>query len=133
MAGRSCHGTIVDSMKRVLKLYDLEEADIGEAISLEHIEAISCSCNSKWKPLLTKLGLSAIDFDDAESSRITDQGKRSKNLQTWKQKNGSDATYKHLIIAQLEMECRYDAEEVCKILKQQRTRQCAGQTGISGV
>ena len=100
----------------LLEHYHLKEDDVNKELEIQDIEAISYSCKSKWKYLLIRLGLKEMDFADAENLK-TDQEKRSQNLTNWKQKKGSDATFKRLIIAQLEIECRDDAENVCKILQ----------------
>ena len=45
--------------------------------------------------------------------------KRCSFLKKWKKMKGLKATYKSLIHALLEVECREEAEGVCKLLKDQ--------------
>lgn len=105
------------ALKTVLELYSLNDADINKIVSDVHIDKISRSCCYQWKSLLVRLDLKAVDVEDIGKTTNNEQEKRSESLKTWTHRNGSDATYKWLIGAQLANGSRKEAEFVCELLR----------------
>ena len=109
--------TVSDILKTVLELYSLNDGDINKIVSEIHIDKISRSCSYRWKSLLVRLDLKAIDVEDISRTLNNEQEKRSESLRTWMHLNGSDATYKWLITAQVANGSRKEAEFVCELLQ----------------
>ena len=55
--------------------------------------------------------------EDIDKSQKGEREKRHEFLLTWKDMEGSSATYKQLITALLKIKCRRDAEKLCEMLK----------------
>ena len=112
-------------MLNILKeQYGLTEDDLDQEISQSHVDTISrryCAC---WKLLPSNLQLDSIVVNDIENSTFDETERRHKFFRKWKKIKGSDASYKRLIIALLEVDDREDAEKVCKLL--QKGRQTSG-------
>lgn len=62
----------------------------------EHLEGLSLKLGDSWKPLARRLEFKDTDIEGFESTKKTYTGKILTMLQKWKQKLGSDATYKVL-------------------------------------
>ena len=99
---------------KFLNHYQLISADIDVKIRDEHVDKIARICFSNWKELyplhMKKKDLEVID------TKSNSEDKSKLFIRTWKQRNGSDATYKRLIDALLEIDHREDAESVFDIL-----------------
>ena len=89
---------------------------MGKTVSETHMEEISHSYCSKWKLLYCHLEVDRIVVSDVDLMRASEREKRHAFLVMWKEKKGSDATYKRLLYALLKTGCREDAEGVCKLL-----------------
>ena len=103
-----------ESLNQILNDYQLAEKDCNVPVSDLHLKEISQSYywnRTNWKSLPAHLKMIEIEVDDSE------QEKRHAFLREWKAVKGSDATYKNLINALLAIECRQDAEGVCKLLQ----------------
>jgi len=59
----------------------------------------------------------SISESDIDRDHKTEKEKRAALLGKWKKKKGSAATYKRLIQALLDIECREEAEGVCELLQ----------------
>ena len=103
--------------------YHLTEEDVDKQITDKHIEVISRFRCRKWRFLYAHLDLASIGVEDIDHMQVDEDQKRSLFFTNWKEKKGSEATYKRLISALLTMECREDAESVCDLLKQQQQQQ----------
>lgn len=75
------------------------------------------SCSFPYKRLSPHLGLNGVDTSDIERDAQTEPERRSGLLNKWKEKEGSDATYRALISALLEIDRKDDAEDICRLLK----------------
>ena len=95
----------------------LESEDVNNKITDKHIEVISRSSCKKWIYLPAHLELDSIIAEDIDGLPVDEDKKRHKFFSTWKEKKGSEATYKTLIGALLTIECKEDAEYVLKLLK----------------
>ena len=94
--------------------YQVTDAD------LERISRSCCGCG-KWKRLSPHLGMKPIEGDDIGLSASKEGEKRLEFFTEWKQSKGSDATYRKLVSALLEIECVDDAEKVCKLVEKSAT------------
>ena len=82
--------------------------------------------------------------EDIDKSQKGAREKRHDFLLTWKEMEGSSATYSQLITALLKIKCRQDAEKLCEMLKQSvpqsqlpiatasTSSRCAGECDSSG-
>ena len=106
-----------DGLTSAIKKFDLTEKDANRQVSDEHIESFSRSHGRKWKSLPPYLGLNSIVADDIDRTTSKEDEKRHDFFKEWKQRKGSSATYGKLISALLKIECREDAESLCKMLQ----------------
>ena len=107
----------------ILQHYELTEEYISRQISDAHLDEVAQLCFN-WRKLPSHLKMQTSIVADIERDYAKEEERRHKFFQLWKQSNGFDATYEILIGALLEIECRGDAENVCKILKKS-VAQCA--------
>ena len=103
--------------------YELVEEDCGSEVSDTDIVKIASSIHGKWKSQLpTLLGIDPIVVTNIVEAcapgYTSEEDKRLAFFKEWKQQKGFQATYKALISALYEINCRQDAEIVCKILKE---------------
>lgn len=91
-------------------------ANLDNQISDIHLEQIATSLLGEWRSLPPHLELSEIVVGDIERNYSDEPGRRRSFLQLWRQRHGSRATYRKLIHALLTIECRQDAESVCRLL-----------------
>ena len=107
------------SLESLIVRYRLTEEDVNKQITDEHIGVISSSSSlcSQWKSLPTHLGLANTIVGDIDSTPVTETEKKMDFFTTWKEEQGSNATYRKLIGALLEILCNRDAESVCQLLK----------------
>ena len=94
--------------------YDLSEDSYSQQLSDFHVNKIHCS---KWRQLPCHLGMDEIVAEDIDRDCRSEEERRFKFFSRWKEMRGSDATYGSLISALLAIECRKDAESVCKLLQ----------------
>ena len=95
----------------------LSEKEYNLPIGDEHLETISRKSCKKWKNLPAHLDLKTIVAEDIAKEGGTEQEKRYNFLRQWQEIKGSEATYKRLITALLEINCMQDAETVCSTIK----------------
>lgn len=99
------------SVGTLLDKYKITET---EDICDSQLEKISHLCTGEWRLLPQHLQMETLkDINDVPGK---ENEKRLPFLRLWHQRNGSDATYKTLISALLEIKCVLDAENVCKLL-----------------
>ena len=108
---------MASSIESLIARYQLTEENVNREITDIHIDVISRYCCSKWKSLPAHLKLATIVAEDINCKEVNEEDKRQTFLSTWKKKKGFEATYKTLISALLEIECRSETESVCKLLK----------------
>lgn len=96
--------------------YDLTEERCNRRISEIHIGDISRSICRKWRSLVAYLGLKEIVISDIEHEAVGEEERRCNFFTLWRNEKGSEATYKVLIGALLDIKCRSDAEYVCQLL-----------------
>ena len=104
------------SLESLIVRHHLTEEDVNKQITDEHIEVISSLC-SQWKSLPVHLGLATTIVGDIDSTPVTKTEKKRDVFTTWKEEQGSNATYRKLLGALLEIPCKQDAESVCQFLK----------------
>ena len=119
---------MTSSPERLIARYHLTEEDVNKQITDEHIEVLSrkiCG-RGQWKSLPAHLGLATITAEDIDCGSVDPREKRHQFFLAWKQKKGSEATYKRLITALLKIECTQDAESVCETTKGEQQQQQQG-------
>ena len=95
--------------------FELVDHDLDKEISDLHLDEIAQARCTYWKSLPSRLGLQDVDIDKDFSKEFD---KRREFFQQWKQKKGSEATYRSLVRALLDIKQRHDAEYVCKLSRQ---------------
>lgn len=122
------------TLSELTKKYGLTEGGLGRQISNIHLLHISRSYCKKWKFLPPHLGLKTIVAENIDLGKGDQAEKRYAFFLEWKQIKGSNATYKQLIIALLEIDSRDDAEKVCILIQKQPklliSSESSGLTGI---
>lgn len=101
-----------------MRQFQVTVEDCSKQVSDSHLEEISRSCCEKWRSLPSYLDLPKLMSADIDREHIGEEERRNSFFSTWKLKKGSDATYRKLIYALVKIECRHDAEKVCKLLKE---------------
>ena len=104
-------------VKDLMEYYNLSERDCAKPISDIDIDEIAQSYCGKWRSLPAYLRLETILVHDVEYGGRNEEEKRRTFLRTWKDMQGSAATYKVLISALLKIRCRSDAEGVCQLIR----------------
>ena len=110
---------------QLMSQYRLTERQYNKQVSDIHLEKLSRSGCKQWKSLPPHLKLEAIVAEDIDKSQKGEREKRHEFLLTWKDMEGSGATYKQLITALLKIKCRQDAEKLCEMLKKSAQSQLA--------
>lgn len=116
----------------LLELYQLKEKDCNQQISSLHLNEISLNYCQKWRFLPARLKLKDIVADDISRGPGNEEDKRYTFFLKWKQIKGSEATYKRLISALLEIKCKQDAEGVCRLLQQSISERMMTPPAING-
>ena len=116
-------------LSTLLLLYKLSAGVCREQVSDVHLEQISRSHCKDWRKLPPHLELEAIIVSDIGRMQVGEGEKRQEFFSSWKIRKGSGATYECLIRALLKIECRQDAESICKLL--QAPISCGGQESCS--
>ena len=75
-------------------------------------------CFREWRVIFGSL-LSELDLDDIDRENTTEEEKRIAALRKWRDRNGSEATYKILVDTLLNRGERHQAESLCKTLADQ--------------
>ena len=107
------------SIRKILAHYHLTLKDCSAEISAEHLEEISHSLCEEWRDLPPRLNMKSIVKHDIDCDLMLNNEKRKRHafLEKWNKQKGCEATYRNLIGALLDINCRKDAEGVCEILK----------------
>ena len=113
---------MADKLASLIEQYSLGKEFDNQVtdVDLERISRSCCGCG-KWKCLSPHLGMKPIKGDDIGLSASKEDEKRLEYFRMWKQSKGSDATYRNLVGALLEIECVDDAEKVCLLVKNNAT------------
>ena len=104
----------------LLATHEVARENSNKKISDKDIDKISQSCGFPYGRLSSYLGLKQVCAQDAKQDGKSEPDRRAGLLEAWKQMKGSDATYRALIAALLEMERRDDAEIICNFLKESK-------------
>ena len=99
-----------------MKRFGLSEQDMIKKVSDTHMEKISRSYCSQWRSLYSYLEVDQIVVSDVDRMNSSQREKRCAFFTAWREKMGSDATYRSLVCALLKIGCQEDAECVCKLL-----------------
>ena len=102
----------------LMREFELTEEHSNQQISDLHLEVISRTSSKQWRSLPPYLELpdTNILVGDIERDGQNEGERRHNFFFTWKDKKGTLATYRMLVHALLKINCRGDAEKVCKLL-----------------
>ena len=101
----------------LMKIHGLTDDDCNCEIKKVHLQEISCALCERWRELPACFKMPKITSKDIERDFKSEKERRRAFLFQWRDRDGSAATYKRLISALLDINCRDDAEGVCKLLK----------------
>ena len=101
----------------LMKYYGLSESDCTSQIKEVHLQEMSSTLCERWRELPACFKMPKITSNDIDRDYKSEKERRKAFFSQWIEMDGSSATYKRLIAALLEINCRGDAEEVCKLLK----------------
>lgn len=104
-------------LSTILDHYGLTQENCNEHVSDSLLEKFCQSHCEKWRLLTACLKMKAIAAKDIDRGSKDEDEKRLSFFRRWKHEKGFDATYKVLISALLDIDCRGDAESVCKLMK----------------
>jgi transcriptional regulator of NAD metabolism len=107
----------------------LSEVICNSEVSDLHLGDISRSYCYRWRDLRALLHMERIVARSIDRMCIHEDEKRAAFFDKWKEVKGSGATYKVLISALLGIDCRADAEGVCRLLQ---TSSCSKSSHIRG-
>lgn len=110
-------------LKSTLQLFQLSLNDdsIMLPVSHSHLQDISKSHCLKWRylPVALEMKNPKAIVNDIERGGKPESEMRADFFSEWQSEKGSDASYKWLINALLEINCKGDAEHVCALVKEQ--------------
>ena len=106
-------------LTELLKYEGISELIIDQSCSEQHIKLLSVSL--KWQIVAPHLGLSAADIEEIEYDKKVESERRLKTLQMWKEKYAYKATYRRLVEALLTVGNASHAQDVCKLLKSEKS------------
>ena len=112
MAGDPIHPLMDD-----YPLLSCFEREGDKPIPDAHLDQISRTCSEKWRYLPAHLELPDSMATDTARDGKNEEERRHIFFFGWKQTKGSHATYRRLVNAFLKIECREDAENVCKFFQ----------------
>lgn len=108
---------------KILSLYGLDADEDVLDTKVSHIDSqtIATACSFKWGQLLPLLGVKHPKTvqNDIQNDYSSLPEKRENFFSVWIKEKGSEATYRALIIALLQIKERESAEFVCNLLKEQ--------------
>ena len=105
-------------LSSLMRKYKLNNDDCNKQVTGIHLEKISRSYSKRWMHLIPYLDMDTIVGSDLQYCPSSEDCKRLLFFQEWKSQKGTEATYEAIIRALLEIDCRNDAEEICKLLQQ---------------
>ncbi len=111
----------VKTFYSMLNRFNLDEAECKREVTKAHIEELCKTNCTQWRLLPSRLDVETISVGDIEAKTVEENERRHCFFFEWKQIKGSAATYRHLIIALLDIKCDEDAADMCKILKRDAT------------
>ena len=100
-------------------------------ISDLHLDEIAQTRCTYWKSLPSRLGLEDIVAEDIDRNFSREFDKRRELFRQWKQIKGSEATYRCLVKALLDINQRHDAEYVSGLLRQKAADYSNASSGIA--
>ena len=107
--------SIMDSLIRQSRLTDEQ---CNKKVTDVHLDKISHVSHCQWRRLPPYLEMKTSVVTDIDQGPGGEDEKRQNFFFKWRDTKGSGATYKTLICALLEIECREDAENVCRLCTQ---------------
>ena len=99
-----------------MEKHGLSEEDWSLKVSDIHVGDISRFHYEKWRDLYPHLDLAKIVVTDASRNYGSESERRSAFFNEWKEQQASDATYRKLVYALLQIGAKQDAVSVCELL-----------------
>ena len=104
------------TLDEVLKETKVHPTQVGKPCTTEHLRDIALFLES-WQTVASHLGLSTTDVEQVERDAASEEIKRQKVLEMWKNRWAFKATYRVLIEALLKIGHADQAEKVCRLLE----------------
>ena len=106
----------------------LNGQESSRTVSDLHLDHIShhCCAGGVWKALASHLEIERSVVEDIDRRQVNDEEKRSNFFHAWKQTKGSEASYKRLVKALLEIRRKLDAEKVIALIQDQEVSAVQG-------
>ena len=104
------------TVEDIAKAVGVSIAKLNQECSEEHVKEISCFLESR-QTLAPHLNLKETDIEEIDNDKRTEQEKRLKTLQKWKEIFIFRATYKVLMEALLKIRRADHARKVCCLLQ----------------
>ena len=112
----------------LLDCFKLKDEELSTAITDLHLQKISTDIISEdWGMLNPHLDMADIAVSDARTAYQNATDQRLEYLKKWKREKGSDATYKKMIVACLNISNKSYAEAICALFM--KTHEISGNTG----
>lgn len=105
------------TLKTLVEKYQFSAEELNKKVTENDLDKLALSHGKKWRRLPPHLGLSKSVKDDIDSSHQDERDKRYDFFIFWKERRGSEATFKVLITSLLSIECQEDADYACQILE----------------
>jgi len=103
------------TLSELLKETKVLPTQLGKTCTTEHLRDIALFLES-WQTVASHLGLSTTDVEQVERDAASEEIKRQKVLEMWKNRWAFKATYRVLIEALLKIGHADQAEKVCRLL-----------------
>ena len=107
-----------DRVSTLCEELKLADQGLDKQISEVHFDEIAQTRDINWKFLPSRLGLQDVTAKDIDKDYSNELEKRRELFRKWKQIKGSEATYRSLVRALLDIKQRDNAEYVLKLLCQ---------------
>lgn len=103
-------------LNSLIRQYQLPDVEYDKAPTKTYLDKISNIPFSQWRLLPPPLEIDSSVVDTIDHDITDERVRRREFFNQWKQSKGSDATYRKLISALLDIGCREEAEKVCRLL-----------------
>jgi hypothetical protein len=118
-------------LSSVLNHFEISDVESRSQVTDNYLEKISRFYCVKWRLLPSYLTMGDIVVNDVSREHPhRESEQRFYFFKEWKDTRGLEATYRSLINALLEINCRRDAESVCQLLKDQLQQPPSSDNGM---
>lgn len=117
----SSYNSLSTTISEIVQHYGLGEEELLQEVTSQHLGDLCRDRPIQWQQLSDiLLENSKTAVNDIERTGKSEPEKRRDFFKLWQSQKGSSANYEALIRALLRIQCRGDAEYVCKQLLQLR-------------